>query len=67
MGRLFAMMGVAGVIPLAILLVIFWPFVIIWALNTVFSLGIAYTFWTWLAMRAKNQLTLNDADAMLVM
>jgi ABC-type multidrug transport system permease subunit len=50
MGRLFAMMGVAGVIPLAILLVIFWPFVIIWALNTVFSLGIAYTFWTWLAM-----------------
>jgi len=37
------MMGVAGVIPLAILLVIFWPFVIIWALNTVFSLGIAYT------------------------
>lgn len=43
MRRLFAVMGI-------IALVIFWPFVIIWALNTVFSLGIAYTFWTWLAM-----------------
>ena len=24
------------------------PLVTIWALNTVFGLGIAYTFWTWL-------------------
>lgn len=53
MGRLFASMGVAGIaasVALGILLVIFWPFVIIWALNTVFGLGVAYTFWTWLAM-----------------
>jgi len=50
MGRLFAGMGVGGFVLLIIALVIFWPFVIIWALNTVFSLGIAYTFSTWLAV-----------------
>jgi hypothetical protein len=26
------------------------PLVVIWALNTLFSLGIAYTVWTWLAV-----------------
>ena len=26
------------------------PFISIWALNTLFGLGIAYNFWTWLAM-----------------
>lgn len=26
------------------------PFAVIWALNTLFVLGIPYTFWTWLAM-----------------
>lgn len=25
------------------------PFATIWSLNTLFSLGIPYTFWTWLA------------------
>jgi hypothetical protein len=30
-------------------LVVFWPFAIIWAANTLFGLGIDYTFWTWLA------------------
>ena len=30
-------------------LVLFWPFALIWAVNTLFGLGIAYTFWTWLA------------------
>ena len=25
------------------------PLVIIWSLNTLFSTGIEYTFWTWLA------------------
>jgi len=34
----------------ALLLAIFWPLVVIWALNTLFALGIAYTFWTWLAV-----------------
>jgi len=29
---------------------IFWPFAIIWSLNTLFSLHIQYTFWTWLSM-----------------
>ena len=40
-------------LPLAIaiiLIVIFWPWSIIWAVNTLFGLGIAYTFWTWLAV-----------------
>ena len=32
-----------------LLMVLFWPFVLIWAVNTLFGLGIAYTFWTWLA------------------
>jgi hypothetical protein len=30
-------------------LVLFWPFALIWAVNTLFGTGIAYTFWTWLA------------------
>lgn len=37
-------------IVLGIVAVIFWPFATIWALNTLFGLGIAYTFWTWLAV-----------------
>ncbi len=32
------------------LLVAFFPFAIIWALNTLFPLAIAYTFKTWLAV-----------------
>lgn len=40
-----------GVIMALILLVFFWPFVIIWSLNTLFpALLIPYTFWTWLSM-----------------
>jgi hypothetical protein len=27
----------------------FWPFALIWAVNTLFATGIEYTFWTWLA------------------
>jgi len=42
-------LGAAGIILLIILLIIFMPFAIIWAVNTLFGLGIAYTFWTWLA------------------
>jgi hypothetical protein len=30
--------------------IFFWPFAVIWALNTLFAMGIAYTFWNWLAM-----------------
>jgi hypothetical protein len=40
----------ALVIVLIVLFLIFiGPLAIIWCLNTLFSLGIAYTFWTWLA------------------
>ena len=39
---------IAGLIILIILLVVFGPLMTIWALNTVFGLNIAYTFWTWL-------------------
>ena len=38
-------------IVLTIVLWIFlWPLAAIWALNTLFALGIAYSFWNWLAM-----------------
>jgi len=30
-------------------LLLFWPFALIWAVNTLFGTAIAYTFWTWLA------------------
>lgn len=33
-----------------ILLIIAYPFISIWALNTLFGLGIAYGFFEWLAM-----------------
>lgn len=33
-----------------VLLGILWPLVVIWAVNTLFGIGIAYTFWTWLAV-----------------
>ena len=39
---------IVGLIGLIILLIIFGPLATIWALNTVFGLYIAYTFWTWL-------------------
>jgi hypothetical protein len=38
-----------GFILLIVLLIIVGPLIVIWALNTLFGLGIAYTFWTWLA------------------
>lgn len=37
------------VVLLVIALIILFPFAAIWALNTLFGLSIAYTFWTWLA------------------
>jgi hypothetical protein len=33
-----------------ILWIFLWPLAAIWALNTLFAIGIAYTFWNWLAM-----------------
>lgn len=42
--------AIVAVILLIIAAIIFGPLASIWALNTLFSLNIAYTFWTWLAM-----------------
>ena len=39
-----------GLVALAIAIIILTPLAVIWALNTLFNLGIAYNFWTWLAM-----------------
>ena len=36
-------------ILLGLVLIAFAPLAFIWALNTLFTLGIPYTFWTWLA------------------
>jgi len=37
-------------IALALLVIIFWPYAIIWAVNTLFGFNIAYTFINWLAV-----------------
>ena len=44
--KTFGAVGVLAILALAIL----WPLVVIWAVNTLFAFGIAYTFWTWLAV-----------------
>jgi hypothetical protein len=50
-----------------VLLVIFMPLAVIWAMNTLFSLGIAYGFYEWLAvfvlalfLNARNGIIKND-------
>ena len=48
--KLFAGLGVVGLVIGIITLGILWPLVVIWAVNTLFSFGIAYTFWNWLAV-----------------
>ena len=50
MKNLLEVGGVTLVIIAIIFLGIFWPLVLIWSLNTLFGLGIAYTFINWLAM-----------------
>ena len=45
----------ALVLITAVCVMIAWPLVIIWALNTLFvTLSIPYSFWTWLAMAVLN-------------
>ena len=39
-----------GIVVALLLVIAFAPFLIIWAMNTLFALGIAYNFWTWLAV-----------------
>lgn len=36
-------------VALVLVAIVFGPLLFLWSLNTLFSLGIAYTFWTWLA------------------
>lgn len=38
-----------GIFILAVILIAFGPLATIWSLNTLFGLGIEFTFWTWLA------------------
>lgn len=47
--QLFGGLGLVGGIIALLALIILWPFVIVWAINTLFGLSIAYTFWNWLA------------------
>jgi ABC-type multidrug transport system permease subunit len=50
MKRLFAGLGIVGLVIVVMVLAVLWPLVLIWAMNTLFGSGIAYTFWTWLAV-----------------
>jgi hypothetical protein len=43
-------MKYALIFILAVALGILMPFVIIWAMNTLFDAGISYSFWSWLAV-----------------
>jgi hypothetical protein len=43
-------LSIVAVFVLILLAIIFFPFAVIWALNTLFGLSIGYTFWTWLAV-----------------
>jgi hypothetical protein len=42
-------LGVSIIIFL-IVWICMWPLAAIWAVNTLFGFGIAYTFWNWLAV-----------------
>lgn len=45
--------GYITYIIILILLFIFWPFVIVWAVNTLFpSVNIILNIWTWIAIHA---------------
>jgi hypothetical protein len=51
MNTILSAFGVVGLVIVAILLLVFGPFVTIWSLNTLFpALAIPYTFSTWLAV-----------------
>lgn len=42
-------LGIVLLLVLIVALVIAGPLLVIWSINTLFGLGIAYTVWTWLA------------------
>lgn len=39
-----------AIVVIGLSVIIFGPLINIWSLNTLFSLGIDYNFWTWFAM-----------------
>jgi hypothetical protein len=45
-----SMFYIVSALLLVAVLIVFVPLVVIWALNTLFALSIAYTFWTWLSV-----------------
>lgn len=45
-------MGMVLIVALIIGLIILEPLIVIWALNTLFGLGIEFTGWNWLAALA---------------
>lgn len=47
--KLFASFGILGLVVFVLAMIIFGPFVTIWAVNTIFGTTIAFTFKTWLA------------------
>lgn len=49
MAKIFASFGILGIVAFIFAMIIFGPFVTIWAINTIFSTAIAYSFKTWLA------------------
>jgi len=49
MMKLLSELGIVGLVIGLVVLGILWPLVLIWAVNTLFGFGIAYTFLNWLA------------------
>jgi len=43
-------LGVVGLVILIVVLIGVGPLITIWSLNTLFSLNITYSFWTWCAV-----------------
>lgn len=59
--------AVGCLVVLGIAAVVGMPLAVIWALNTLFSLGLEFTFWNWLATfvlmgAARGNVTVNKSD-----
>lgn len=55
--------GIAFALLLILGLIVVGPLITIWAVNTLFGLGIAYTFWTWLAVVWLQMVTFGNIAA----
>ena len=49
MDRLVETLGISLLFVLALLVLVGWPLTVVWAINTLFRLGLPYTAQTWLA------------------